>query len=94
MIYMTLDATYYKVRIDGIVRSCATLIISEAHYGLKRRSKPHSTAPRGSVANSIFSKNAQEYVTKAHLKTKVASDIRATSTPTTPPMLMHASRTS
>ncbi len=24
--YLTLDATYYKVRIDGIVRDCATLI--------------------------------------------------------------------
>ena len=23
---MTLDATYYKVRIDGVVRDCATLI--------------------------------------------------------------------
>jgi transposase-like protein len=24
--FMTLDATYYKVRIDGLVRDCATLI--------------------------------------------------------------------
>jgi transposase-like protein len=30
--YMTLDATYYKVRIDGVVRDCATLIA----YGVRR----------------------------------------------------------
>jgi putative transposase len=26
ILYLTLDATYYKVRIDGVVRDCATLI--------------------------------------------------------------------
>ena len=26
IIYLTLDATYYKVRIDGVVRDCATLV--------------------------------------------------------------------
>ena len=30
--YMTLDATYYKVRIDGLVRDCATLIA----HGIRR----------------------------------------------------------
>ncbi len=29
---MTLDATYYKVRIDGVVRHCATLIA----HGIRR----------------------------------------------------------
>jgi len=30
--YMTLDATYYKVRVDGVVRDCATLIA----HGIRR----------------------------------------------------------
>ena len=119
--YLIIDATYYKVRIDGIVRDCATLIahgirrsdgkrmilgvscaLSEAeiHWrdfltGLKERgiglpdqvtSDAHSglKAALKATLNSVpwqrcqfhLQKNAQEYVTKQHLKKKVASDIK------------------
>jgi putative transposase len=119
--YLIIDATYYKVRIDGIVRDCATLIahgirrsdgkrmilgvscaLSEAeiHWrdfltGLKERgiglpdqvtSDAHSglKAALKATLNSVpwqrcqfhLQKNAQQYVTKQHLKKKVASDIK------------------
>jgi len=119
--YVTLDATYYKVRIDGIVRDCATLIAygirrddgkrmilgvscalseAEVHWrdflnGLKERgigipdlvtSDAHSglkAALKGALSGTPWQRcqfhlqqNAQEYVTKQHLKSKVATDIR------------------
>lgn len=121
ILYLIIDATYYKVRIDGIVRDCATLIahgirrsdgkrmilgvscaLSEAeiHWrgfltGLKERgiglpdqvtSDAHSglKAALKATLNSVpwqrcqfhLQKNAQQYVTKQHLKKKVASDIK------------------
>lgn len=119
--YMTLDATYYKVRIDGVVRDCATLIAygirrddgkrmvlgvscalseAEVHWrafleGLRERgigipdlvtSDAHSglKAALKTVLNGIawqrcqfhLQQNAQEYITKQHLKSKIATDIR------------------
>lgn len=119
--YLTVDATYYKVRIDGVVRDCATLIAhgvrrsdgkrmilgvscalseAEVHWrefliGLKARgigqpdtvtSDAHSglKAALKATLNSVpwqrcqfhLQQNAQEYVTKQHLKSKVASDIK------------------
>ena len=119
--YLVLDATYYKVRIDGVVRDCATLIAhgirrddgkrmilgvscalseAEVHWraflvGLKERGigipdLVTSDAPSGLKAALKASlnatpwqrcqfhlqQNAQEYVTKQHLKSKVASDIK------------------
>jgi transposase-like protein len=121
ILYMTLDATYYKVRIDGVVRDCATLVAygirrddgkrmilgvscalseAEVHWraflnGLKERgigipdlvtSDAHSglKAALKAVLNGTpwqrcqfhLQQNAQEYVTKQHLKSKVAADIR------------------
>ena len=118
---MTVDATYYKVRIDGVVRDCATLIAhgirrddgkrmilgvscalseAEVHWrgfliGLKQRgigipdlvtSDAHSglkAALKASLHGTPWQRcqfhlqqNAQEYVTKQDLKTKVASDIK------------------
>lgn len=119
--YLTVDATYYKVRIDGIVRDSATLIAhgvrrsdgkrmilgvscalseAEVHWreffnGLKARgigqpdtvtSDAHSglKAALKATLNSVpwqrcqfhLQKNAQEYITKQYLKSKVAADIR------------------
>jgi transposase-like protein len=119
--FMTLDATYYKVRIDGVVRDCTTLIAhgirrddgkrmilgvscalseAEVHWrgflnGLKERgigipdlvtSDAHSglTAALKAALNGTpwqrcqfhLQQNAQEHVTKQHLKSKVASDIK------------------
>jgi len=121
VLHLTVDATYYKVRIDGVVRDCATLIASgvrrcdgkriilgvscalseaEVHWrefltGLKERgigmvdyivSDAHTglrAALKATFNTSIWQrcqfhlqKNAQEYVTKQDLKSKVASDIK------------------
>lgn len=119
--YMTLDATYYKVRIDGVVRDCATLIAhgirrddgkrmilgvscalseaevhwrtflaglkdrgigipdlvtSDAHSGLKAALKASLSGTPWQRCQFHLQQNAQEYVTKQHLKSKVASDIK------------------
>jgi transposase-like protein len=120
--YTTLDATYYKVRIDGVVRDCATLIAygirrddgkrmilgvscalseaevhwrdflnslrergigipdlvtSDAHSGLKAALKAALNGTPWQRCQFHLQQNAQEYVTKQHLKSKVAADIRA-----------------
>lgn len=119
--YLIIDATYYKVRIDGVVRDCATLIAhgirrddgkrmilgvscalseaevhwrefltglkqrgigipdlvtSDAHSGLKAALKASLNATPWQRCQFHLQKNAQEYVTKQHLKSKVASDIK------------------
>jgi putative transposase len=121
IVYMTLDATYYKVRIDGVVRDCATLIAhgirrddgkriilgvscalseaevhwrrflsglkdrgigipdlvtSDAHGGLKAALKAALNGTPWQRCQFHLQQNAQEYVTKQHLKGKVAADIR------------------
>lgn len=118
---LTLDATYYKVRIDGVVRDCATLIAhgirrddgkrmilgvscalseaevhwrgflaglkergigipdlvtSDAHSGLKAALKASLNGTPWQRCQFHLQQNAQEYVTKQHLKGKVASDIK------------------
>ena len=119
--HISLDATYYKVRIDGVVRDCATLIAhgirrddgkrmilgvscalseaevhwrgfltglkergigipdlvtSDAHSGLKAALKASLNATPWQRCQFHLQQNAQEYVTKQHLKSKVASDIK------------------
>jgi len=119
--YLIIDATYYKVRIDGMVRDCATLIAhgirrddgkrmilgvscalseaevhwrgflnslkergigipdlvtSDAHSGLKAALKASFNATPWQRCQFHLQQNAQQYVTKQHLKTKVASDIK------------------
>jgi len=119
--YLTVDATYYKVRIDGVVRDCATLIAigtrredgkrmilgvscalseaevhwrdffidlkergvgipdqitSDAHAGLKAALKSSFNATPWQRCQFHIQQNAQDYVTKQHLKSKVASDIK------------------
>jgi putative transposase len=119
--YVTLDATYYKVRIDGVVRDCATLIAygiqrengkrmilgvscalseaevhwrdflhglkergigipdlvtSDAHSGLKAALKAALSGTPWQRCQFHLQQNAQEYITKQHLKCKVAADIR------------------
>jgi putative transposase len=119
--YLIIDATYYKVRIDGVVRDCATLIAhgirrddgkrmilgvscalseaevhwrefltglkergigipdlvtSDAHSGLKAALKASFNATPWQRCQFHLQQNAQEYVTKQHLKSKVASDIK------------------
>lgn len=119
--YLIIDATYYKVRIDGVVRDCATLIAhgirrddgkrmilgvncalseaevhwrefltelkergigipdlitSDAHSGLKAALKATLNATPWQRCQFHLQKNAQEYVTKQHLKSEVASDIK------------------
>ena len=121
IIYLTVDATYYKVRIDGVVRDCATLIAhgvrrsdgkrmilgvscalseaevhwrefltdlkargigqpdtvtSDAHSGLKAALKATLNSVPWQRCQFHLQQNAQEYVTKQHLKSKVASDIK------------------
>jgi len=121
IVYMTLDATYYKVRIDGVVRDCATLVAygirrddgkrmilgvscalseaevhwraflnglkergigipdlvtSDAHSGLKAALKAALHGTPWQRCQFHLQQNAQEYVTKQHLKSKVAADIR------------------
>lgn len=119
--YLTLDATYYKVRIDGTVRDCATLIAigirrddgkrivlgvscalseaevhwrdfltglkergigipdmvtSDAHTGLRAALKASFNASPWQRCQFHLQQNAQSYITKQHLKSKVADDIR------------------
>jgi len=121
IVYMTLDATYHKVRIDGVVRDCATLtaygiccddgkriilgvscalseaevhwrvflngikergigipslVTSDAHGGLKAALKAALNGTPWQRCQFHLQQNAQEYVTKQHLKGKVAADIR------------------
>jgi putative transposase len=121
IIYLIIDATYYKVRIDGVVRDCATLVAhgirredgkrmilgvscalseaevhwrafltslkergigipdlvtSDAHSGLKAALKASFNATPWQRCQFHLQQNAQEYVTKQHLKSKVASDIK------------------
>lgn len=120
ILYFTTDATYYKVRIDGIVRDCATLIatgvrrsdgkriilgvscalseaevhwrdflndlkgrgigipefiVSDAHTGLRAALKATFNASIWQRCQFHLQQNAQDYVTKQHLKSKVAADI-------------------
>lgn len=119
--YLIVDATYYKVRIDGVVRDCATLIAhgirrddgkrmilgvscalseaeihwrnfltglkergigipdlvtSDAHSGLKAALKASFNGTPWQRCQFHLQQNAQEYVTKQHLKSKVAADIK------------------
>ena len=119
--YLILDATYYKVRIDGTVRDCATLIAigvrrddgkrmilgvscalseaevhwrefltglkergigisdmvtSDAHTGLRAALRASFNATPWQRCQFHLQQNAQNYVTKQHLKSKVAADIR------------------
>ena len=119
--YLIVDATYYKVRVEGVVRDCATLIAhgiraddrkrmilgvdcalseAEVHWrdflnSLKERgigtpklvtSDAHSglkLALNASLAGTPWQRcqfhlqqNAQSYITKQHLKSKVASEIK------------------
>jgi len=121
ILYLTVDATYYKVRIDGVVRDCATLIasgvrrsdgkriilgvscalseaevhwrefltslkergigmvdyiVSDAHTGLRAALKATFNASIWQRCQFHLQKNAQEYVTKQDLKSKVAADIK------------------
>lgn len=120
--YLTLDATYHKVRIDGVVRDCATLIAygirrddgkrmilgvscalseaevhwrgflnglkergigipdlvtSDAHSGLKAALKAALNGTPWQRCQFHLQQNAREYVTRQHLKSKVAADIRS-----------------
>ena len=120
--YLILDATYYKVRIDGTVRDCATLkaigvrrddgkrmilgvscalseaevhwrefltslkergigipdmITSDAHTGLRAALKATFNASPWQRCQFHLQHNAQNYITKQHLKSKVAADLRA-----------------
>jgi transposase-like protein len=122
IIYLTLDATYYKVRIDGVVRDCATLIAigvrrddgkrmilgvscalseaevhwrdftnslrergigipdlvtSDAHSGLRAALKACLGATPWQRCQFHLQQNAQQYITKQDLKSKVATDIAA-----------------
>ena len=119
--YLIVDATYYKVRIAGVVRDCATLIAhgvrrsdgkrmilgvscalseaevhwreflttlkergigipdfitSDAHTGLKAALKASFNSSPWQRCQFHLQKNALEHVTKQHLKSKVASDIK------------------
>lgn len=120
--YLIIDATYYKVRIDGTVRDCATLIAhgirrdngkrlilgvscalseaevhwrgfltglkergigipdlvtSDAHSGLKAALKATLNATPWQRCQFHLQQNAQQYITKQHLKSKVASDLKS-----------------
>ncbi len=120
ILYMAIDATYYKVRINGIVRDCATLIaigirrsdgkrmilgvstalseaevhwreflhslkergigipdfiVSDAHTGLRAGLKATFNASIWQRCQFHLQQNAQDYITKKDLKSKVASDI-------------------
>lgn len=119
--YLILDATYYKVRIDGTVRDCATLkaigvrrddgkrmvlgvscalseaevhwrefliglkergigipdmVTSDAHTGLRAALKASLNATSWQRCQFHLQQNAQNYITKQHIKGKVAADIR------------------
>lgn len=120
--YLTLDATYYKVRIGGTVRDCATLkaigvrrddgkrmilgascalseaevhwrnfltglrergigipdmVTSDAHTGLRAALKASFSASPWQRCQFHLQQNAQDYVTRQHLKSKVAADIKS-----------------
>ena len=120
--YLLLDATYYKVRIDGTVRDCATLkaigvrrddgkrmilgvscalseaevhwrgfltdlkergigipdmITSDAHTGLRAALKATFNASPWQRCQFHLQQNAQNHITKQHLKSKVAAELRA-----------------
>lgn len=120
--HLTVDATYHKVRIDGVVRDCATLIAygirrddgkrmilgascalseaevhwrgflaglkergigipdlvtSDAHAGLKAALKATLNSTPWQRCQFHLQQNAQDYVTKQHLKKEVAEGIRA-----------------
>ncbi len=120
ILYLTLDATYYKVRIDGVVRDCATLVAigvrredrkrmilgvscalseaevhwrefsnslrergigipdlvtSDAHTGLRAALKACLGATPWQRCQFHLQQNAQQYITKQDLKSKVAADI-------------------
>jgi len=122
ILYLTLDATYYKVRIDGVVRDCATLVAigvrredgkrmilgvscalseaevhwreftnslrergigipdlvtSDAHTGLRAALKACLGATPWQRCQFHLQQNAQQYITKQDLKSKVAADIAA-----------------
>jgi len=122
IIYLTLDATYYKVRIEGVVRDCATLVAigvrredgkrmilgvscalseaevhwrdftnslrergigipdlatSDAHTGLKAALKACLGSTPWQRCQFHLQQNAQQYITKQDLKSKVATDIAA-----------------
>lgn len=122
IIYLTIDATYYKVRIDGVVRDCATLIAigvrredgkriilgvsctlseaeihwreflnslrergigipdlvtSDAHTGLRAALKACLGSTPWQRCQFHLQQNAQKYITKQDLKSKVATDIAA-----------------
>lgn len=122
ILYLTLDATYYKVRIDGVVRDCATLVAigvrredgkrmilgascalseaevhwrdftnslrerglgipdlvtSDAHTGLRATLKACLGATPWQRCQFHLQQNAQQYITKQDLKSKVAADIAA-----------------
>jgi putative transposase len=119
--YLTIDATFYKVRIDGVVRDCATLIAigvrrdngkrmilgvscalseaevhwrdfltslrergmgmpdlatSDAHAGLRAALKSCFAGTPWQRCQFHLQQNAQDYVTKQDLKSKVAQDIK------------------
>jgi transposase-like protein len=120
ILYLTLDATYYKVRIDGVVRDCATfiaigvrrddgkrmilgvscalseaevhwrdfthslrergigipdLVTSDAHSGLRAALRACLSATPWQRCQFHLQQNAQQYITKQDLKSKVATDI-------------------
>ena len=120
IVYLTLDATYYKVRIDGVVRDCVTLIAigvrrnddkrmilgvscalseakvhwrdftnslrergigipdlvtSDAHSGLRDALRACLSATPWQRCQLHLQQNAQQYITKQDLKSKVATDI-------------------
>lgn len=121
IIYLTIDATYYKVRIDGAVRDCATLIAigtcrltgkrmilgvscalseaevhwreflnnlrergmgipdmvtSDAHTGLRSALRACFSSTPWQRCQFHLQQNAQAYITKQDLKSKVAADIK------------------
>ena len=118
--YLVTDATYYKVRIDGSVRDCATLIAigvrrdngmrmilgvscalseaeihwrefltglkhrgigipdqitSDAHSGLRAALMTCFNATAWQRCQFHLQQNAQQYITKKELKSKIASEI-------------------
>lgn len=119
--FLIVDATYYKVRIDGTVRDCATLIASgirrsdgkrmilgvscalseaeihwrefltslkergigipgmvtsDAHTGLRAALKATLNATPWQRCQFHLQQNAQSHITKQHLKTKIAAEIK------------------
>lgn len=83
--YLILDATYYKVRIDGSVRECATLkgigipglVVSDAHAGLKAALRAACNASRWQTCQFNLQQNASHLVTKQDIKSLISSQIAA-----------------